>query len=31
MREANLGVDRVDDKKLTPKAAAAELAAKIGR
>ena len=31
MREANLAVDREDAKKLTPKAAAAELAAKIGR
>ena len=30
MREANLAVDREDDKKLTPKAAAAELARKVG-
>jgi glycine betaine/choline ABC-type transport system substrate-binding protein/ABC-type proline/glycine betaine transport system permease subunit len=30
MREANLAVDREDDKKLTPKAAAAELAKKVG-
>ena len=31
MREANLAVDREDAKKLTPKAAAAELGAKLGR
>jgi osmoprotectant transport system permease protein len=30
MREANLAVDREDDKKLTPKAAAAELAREVG-
>ncbi len=30
MREANLAVDREDEAKLTPRAAAAELAAKIG-
>lgn len=30
MREANLAVDREDDEKRTPKAAAAELARKIG-
>jgi len=30
MREANLAVDREDDKKLTPKQAAAELAARVG-
>jgi osmoprotectant transport system permease protein len=30
MREANLAVDREDDKKLTPEAAAAELAKKVG-
>jgi osmoprotectant transport system permease protein len=30
MREANLAVDREDAKKLTPKAAAAELAKKVG-
>jgi osmoprotectant transport system permease protein len=30
MREANLAVDREDKKKLTPKAAAAELAKKVG-
>lgn len=30
MREANLAVDREDDQKLTPKAAAAELARELG-
>ncbi|MDC8755511.1 ABC transporter permease/substrate-binding protein [Erythrobacter sp. sf7] len=30
MREANLAVDREDDRKMTPKAAAAELARKAG-
>lgn len=31
MREANLAVDREDGKKLTPKAAAAELAKSLRR
>jgi osmoprotectant transport system permease protein len=31
MREANLAVDREDEKKLTPKAAAAELAKTLRR